>query len=299
MLIIITNNLFSESFFFKEEGMTRVDYNFDLWYGDVNYIYGPTKITVYRIKNENITLTTVADIKGYYEEDYHWGIPLDQAWLGMEKKDTRISWKWVNKRRTTNSQNYKTIDTTSTFGYNWLPFTPRGLQMTLQANFQLTIPSYISDGTYDLGSYYVTNTSTATARTKTSISNYQVTIITIPSFTVIESNIDFGRIPIDTTIEQKAFGKIKFEIKNLANRNATFTATYPKIVNMVNSKDNSIVPLNIQLLKGSKTGTPLGTNFKLSSNTDIYVKATLPPSSITNKSTGIYSGSLRITIDYN
>ncbi len=298
-LFFITSNLFSESFFFKEGGIKRVDHSFDLWYGDVNYIQGPSTLTVYRIENKDITLTTNEDITGYYEEDYPWGVPLDQAWLGFEKKNSPITWGWINKRRSTNSQNYTILDSYNNFGYSWLPFTSRGLNMTLKANFVLGIPSHVKDGSYSLGSYYVTNTSTATARTKTTISNYQVTIITIPSFTVIESSIDFGRIPTDTTIEQKAFGKIKFMINNPANRNATFTATYPKTVNMINSKDNSVVPLNIKLLKGSKTGIPLETNFQLSSDTDIYVKATLPPSSITNKSTGIYSGSLRITIDYN
>lgn len=87
-------------------------------------------------------------------------------------------------------------------------------------------------------------------------------------------------------------------ITNVSNL-VSFTANYSDKVDLTNITDNSKVPVDINLVEGSQNGPILGNTFDITTDTDLYLKATLPGSSIYNKTLGTYTGSVTINLSTN
>lgn len=127
----------------------------------------------------------------------------------------------------------------------------------------------------------------------------RVKLITIPNISITDGTIDFGKLETTSNTAKTAYGRIRITNNNNSN---IFTISYPTAVNLTNAADNSKVPMNIDILNGSETGASVGNSLTLPAGTttkELYVKATLPGSSIYNKSLGTYSGTVKVDVSVN
>ncbi len=274
-----------------------------IWWGDNYWVSGDLSVEVIRLPNKSIVVPTPGVIHGHYDETTSYGVPLDRLYIELVKNSpSGITWEFGTGTRTVSQSSGTTpVNDSTRYGYTWVPFTSSGLIGDIKTNFLINIPSSTPDGTYNLGRIQFEATSTAVPRTNIVLGDYSLTIKTLPDFIAADSNIDFGRVPIDTTTSLEAFGRISVQIGSGTNfTSGNFSASYPSTVTLTNSSDGSTVSANIALLDGSETGSLLNDeSFLIASNKSIYVRATLPASEITNKSTGTYSGNLTISVDYN
>ena len=126
-----------------------------------------------------------------------------------------------------------------------------------------------------------------------------IKLITVPNIQVISQNINFGKLDTGINSDKVAYGA--FQI-NQNNANNNFSINYPTTTNLINTTDGTSVPMNIDMLYGSVSGPSVGNNFNVPSSTNslnLYLKATLPGSSIYNKSSGTYTGSVTVNVILN
>ena len=185
------------------------------------------------------------------------------------------------------------------YGYDYSGNPRSTVQTSLKAFLEIQIPADLSDGSYTIGkvlsmsSYGTGNPGVLSVESEIPIG---MTLITIPSISMVSSSIDFGKLNTDSNSDKIAYGMMRIE--NNESKTTSFTATYPTTINLTNITDSTTVPMNIDLV-GEPGGSSLGNNFQITGNKIIYTKATLPGSSIYNKSIGTYTGSVTISISTN